>query len=54
MFLHAAVVDEAISPYKLIKFDVEKNKNFLSFDSVKLSAATKSLLASSKASPTQN
>ena len=53
MFLRAAVVDEATLPYKLIKIDLEKKENFLSFNSVKLPTVTKSLLASSKASPTQ-
>ena len=48
MFLRAAVVDEATSPYKLIKIDLENKENFLPFDSVKLPTATKSLLASSK------
>ena len=43
MFLRAAVLDEASSPYKLIKIDLEKKENYLPFDSVKLPTATKSV-----------
>ena len=50
MFLRAAVVDEATSPYKLIKINLEKKEDFFPFE---LPTATKSLLTLSKASPTQ-
>lgn len=53
MFLHAAVVDEATTPYKLIKLDLQKKDSFLLYDSVKLPMATEILLASSKTTATQ-
>ena len=36
IFLLAAVVDEATSPYKLIKIDLGKKETFLLFDSLLL------------------
>ena len=54
MFLHAAVVDEATTPYKLIKLDLQKKDSFLLYDSVKLPTATGIHLASSKTIPKQS
>ena len=48
MFLRAVVVDEAITPYKLVKLDIQKKDNFFSSDSVNLPTATEILLASSE------
>ena len=53
MFLHKTVVDEATTPYKLMKSDLEKKENFLLSHSVKLPTATNALLSSSKSSQTQ-
>ena len=47
MFLRAAVVDEATSPYKLIKINLEKKEDFFPFE------LPTAILTLSKASPTQ-
>lgn len=36
MFLHAAVVDEVTTPYKLIKLNLQKKDSFFLYDTVKL------------------